>query len=319
LRYQCERAESDYFARWRNILSTRSAIQRDPLRAKVLDFARVQEDFPDYRSHDQAQVKLWETLMRGYADSLASNLFDDFLEELYDCQHILVAFGAPRLDPRLLSRILGAGTVAVFLNVGVSKRGFVAPATVGYLQIDLANAHKRIPETVDKLRREFAFESFGRSALHELIKIFVRFISRAVELKEDGKLDEATIHLIVALEILFAERRNIAESTTERAAALVSLNRDLALSEISRILNELYEKRSRYVHQGRSSTSTEEINYSLELVKSILETLLRLQKEPIRCTGEYIKLWLEHLDFAAKSLVVGRRLDPKERDIVLGF
>jgi hypothetical protein len=318
LRYQCEQAQSDYFVRWEPSLRHQSAVQRDPLRIRVLDIPRIQQRFGSPETKDKVLVALWGTILDGYFGALASRFFESFVDELYDFQHVLVAFGAPRLDPRFFSRVLGANMVAVFLGIGEEKAGFVAPAVIGQLRIDLVNAHKRIPQTIHALREEFEFEGFDGSALHELIHLFVKFVSRSTELRDETNYDEAILQLIVALEIVFARRQNIAESTTERAAAIISTASRLSFTNVCDVLGELYDKRSRYVHQGHRAVNSDEVDALLLLIRPVLVALMKLQTDPQRRTKESIEAWLVHLDFASKSLLVGRDLDEKDRAIVLG-
>jgi hypothetical protein len=116
LRYQCERAQSDYCVRWEPLLRHQSAVQRDPLRIRVLDIPRIQKRFGSPETRDKVLVALWGEILDGYFGALASRFFESFVDELYDFQDVLVAFGAPRLDPRFFSRALGANMVAVFLE-----------------------------------------------------------------------------------------------------------------------------------------------------------------------------------------------------------
>jgi hypothetical protein len=46
---------------------------------------------------------------------------------------------------------------------------------------------------------------------------------------------------------------------------------------------------------------------------------MRLQADLRHRTKESIQRWLSHLDFAAKSLAVGRELEEKDQVVVLGF
>lgn len=196
--------------------------------------------------------------------------------------------------------------------------GFVAPAVIGRLQINLPNAHERIPQTTHLLKEEFEFEEFDGSALHELVRLFVKFVSRATELRDEASYDEALLQLIVALEIVFAKRQNIAESTTERAAAVISTGSRLSFTNVCDALGDLYEKRSQYVHQGHRSVSSDEAEALLLLIRPVLWALMKLQTDPQRRTKESIEAWLVHLDFASKSLLAGRDLDEKDRAFVLG-
>ena len=142
-------------------------------------------------------------------------------------------------------------------------------------------------------------------------------MSRATELRDEASYDEALLQLIVALEIVFAKRQNIAD-TTERAAAVISTGSRLSFTNVCDALGDLYEKRSRYVHQGHRSVSSDEAEAVLLLIRPVLWALMKLQTDPQRRTKESIEAWLVHLDFASKSLLAERDLDEKDRAFVLG-
>src|SRR5262245_18654073 len=91
-------------------------------------------------------------------------------------------------------------------DVGASRFGFVAPTGHGPLAMDLANAHERIPAALLELKDKYDFEQFDGSPLHGSIKLFASFVARARRHQINDRTDEALLHFVIALELIFGER-----------------------------------------------------------------------------------------------------------------
>lgn len=92
-------------------------------------------------------------------------------DELLEAQDALVTMGAPYLDPQPFTSAFGGMQVAVFLRVGSGTDGFVAPASPGFIGLDLANAHERVPKARGELRDRYGFEAFDASPLHGTLRL----------------------------------------------------------------------------------------------------------------------------------------------------
>jgi hypothetical protein len=148
-------------------------------------------------------------------------LFNAFWAELVTAQDALLALGAAYFDPQTVrSSIFRNQQVAVFLNLGAAKTGYVAPAGVGFVHIDLANIHVQVPQLLDKLKEQYGFRQFDTSPLHSSIRLFASFVARARRHQLSGHTDEALLHFIIALELIFGVREPIQRSVAERVGLL---------------------------------------------------------------------------------------------------
>jgi hypothetical protein len=112
--------------------------------------------------------------------------------------------GAPFFDTRALampSGVIKSQRVAIFLNIGRSKAGFVAPSGMGPLLLDVAGIHERVPKVLKELREVYHIERFDNSPLHRSIRLFADFVARARR-----HSNEALLHYVIALERVFGER-----------------------------------------------------------------------------------------------------------------
>lgn len=157
LKYNCEKASSDYFSRYERLIHGAWAIERAPRKVRVFDIERMRSSVfgtASILSNRQSwELRAWEAIVEGYFSLQNSVLFDDFWTELVSAQIPLVALGAPFFDARPLASFVRSQQIAVFLNLGPERQGFVAPrgSSPQLVTVDLANAHERIPKAVKEL------------------------------------------------------------------------------------------------------------------------------------------------------------------------
>jgi hypothetical protein len=165
LAYNCEKAESDFYARYRDKLANAWTVERRPLGVTVLDIPRIRKAIFGSAIHrltrSDWELQAWQSIVDGYFSLQNNSLFELFQTELVSVQSALLTLGAPFFDPRplqMLSGVFRAHRVAVFLNLGEEKAGFVAPGGTGPLLINLGGMNERIPSVVKDLKESYAFE-----------------------------------------------------------------------------------------------------------------------------------------------------------------
>ena len=201
LEYNCERAGSDFYVRYRDSLANAWAIEREPRKARVLDIPQIREVIfgspIDRIARQDWELQAWESIVDDYFFLHNTVLFDEFQAELVSAQSILLAAGSPFFDTRslyMLSSVIKTHRVAVYLNLGTGKIGFVAPGGMGPLLIDVAGIHERVPNLLKELRKSYGFERFDDSPLHRSIKLFADFVARGRRHEIDSRPNEALLH-----------------------------------------------------------------------------------------------------------------------------
>ena len=153
---------------------------------------------------------LGNALTRGYFSVQNQVLFEQFWMELITAQDALLALGANYFDPQAVrASIFQNQQVAVFLNLGASRTGHVAPAGIGFINIELANMHDQVPRLLNQLKAEYGFRQFDDLPFHSSIKLFASFVARARRHQLSGRAEEALLHFIIALELMFGVRETI--------------------------------------------------------------------------------------------------------------
>jgi hypothetical protein len=224
----------------------------------------------------------------------------------------LLALGAAYFDPQTVRSIFRNQQVAVFLNLGAARTGYVAPAGVGFIHIDLANIHVRVPQLLDELKKQYRFEQFDASPLHRSIKLFASFVARARRHQLSGHIDEALLHFIIALELIFGVREGIQRSVAERVALITFRHAGRSFEQQRGWINKIYDLRSRYVHEGAKLADETPVDEMYALCEQVFRCLLRLQAahpEASQREKETLARWLSLLDFLSKGLIAGKEID----------
>jgi hypothetical protein len=108
------------------------------------------------------------------------------------------------------------------------------------------------------LREELGYSGLeGKTSFEQALKSFCRMLQRANRHEENRQLDEAYLHFMIALDLVFGLDGKSTESVSRRTAALVYRQRGLASKEQFVRLQKLYKRRSDYVHRGESVSKKE--------------------------------------------------------------
>jgi hypothetical protein len=327
LRYNSKKAGSDYYSRYRDRLANSWAVEREPRKTKVFDIPHIREEILgasiNVLTRQQWEFQACNSIVDGYFSLQNSVLFEQFLTELVSAQSILLALGAPFFDSRslyMLSGIIRTHRVAIFRNLGARKEGFVAPGGMGPLFIDVAGIHERVPRVLRELRESYGFERFDDSPLHRSMKLFADFVARARRHEIDHHPNEALLHYVIALELIFGERQTIQKSVSERVGLITFRENRRSFEQQRDWIDKIYNMRSRYVHDGIEVTDEEQIDQLRRLCEQTFRCLLRLQAaHPHRLLkGENVlAAWLRELDYLVAGFGAGKQ--PAETQLAETF
>lgn len=304
IKYQSERAGSDFADRYAESLVGRYAISRPAVPVRVVDgWSSVNLAWPLARPTGQGS--LIYRLTDRYFHLLSAAYFDEFWGLFDDVQDILVAAGAPYLDQRGLRTYFTNQQFTIFLNCGRHRAGWVAP-NGGMIKVDWCNVHDRIPKKLSELRTEYAFDGLKDAESHNLLRQFSKFFARGKRHLLDGRSDEGFLHLIIALDLALGDKQQSTAKITKRAAALVSRSSGSRYEDEERKIRDLYGQRSRYVHEGRSVSEDKLVEVE-RVCEVVLKSLLRLQAK----TGDAgrVATWQKDLDYVVGAIEAGRPLE----------
>jgi hypothetical protein len=316
LKYQCERAGSDYYARYASLLKQTSSIERSPKNVTILDIEYAQTRLFDDAFNIDAQGLLPRVaaVLDGYFGFLNGVLFEDFLPEFIASQDVTVSLGAPFVDPESMLGIVGFQQVAIFMNFG--KHGFVAPRGPGIIQVDLANAHVRVPQALQELEGRFGYHGTENAPFYQTLKLYCSFVARAKRHLIAGRLDEALLHAVIAMELVFADRATPLRSFVERVAVLTHESFGRTFLDQRTWIDGIYDTRSRYVHAGHSNVQESQLEDLFELCKLLTRRMLRAAA----ASGDKpdaLAAWLAELDYLAKAYLASKT--PSASDLAAAY
>lgn len=128
----------------------------------------------------------------------------------------------------------------------------------------------------------------------------------------NGLLAEALLHFIIALELIFGVRETIQKSVSERFALITFRHVKRSFDEQRNWINNAYDLRSRYVHEGSNLAGSAPVAELYALCQEIFRCLLRLQTAhslPAQRGKETLARWLSLLDFLSKGIIAGKSID----------
>ena len=145
-----------------------------------------------------------------------------------------------------------------------------------------------------------------------LIQGIARSISRSWTHAYEGRLDEAFLFMIIALEQVFSERSATTQAVASRTAVVTYRALQKQFGEAQKMLLQLYDKRSRLVHGGKP-VEYADFECANEVAKCVLETLLRLSCEladDSELDAETThRDWLKKLDFIKAAIEAGESIE----------
>jgi len=181
---------------------------------------------------------------------------------------------------------------------------------MGPLLVNIAAIHERVPRVLKELRETYGVDRFDDSPLHRSIKLFADFVARARRHEIDGHINEALLHYVIALELIFGEQQAIRKSVSERVAIITYRENGRSFLQQQKWMDGIYELRSRYIHKGVELTDEPQLEQLRVLCEQIFRCLLRLQAAHPRHESrgeEVLTAWFRELDFLVAGMAARRQ------------
>ena len=300
LAYRIQKAGSDYFVRDEPNLTNRLAIERAPFTTKVFDWTTFQ------RAHSSS-AEMIADLAEHYFNYLSLAHRDALFEALLECQHLLIAAGAPYLNERLLQQLPNGITISIFQEIGISKTGFVCPigssdsVMLQHALFNIAIATLKIPPVLQRLSTDFGVTELNDSEVHQTIKTYSLFLSKAWRYISDGHEDEGFLHSIIALDLLFGDANASTDKVSSRTAIVTHHALQMSFEDAKKQVKAIYGARSKYVHNGKA-VDPHLIEPTRIHCIEVLNCLLRLQNAPSSCAAWTATRWIARLDYLIGSI-----------------
>ena len=223
---------------------------------------------------NQANNLLVQFLYNYFLDSITKIYFDDFKKLLQERQDLLVSMGAcisPTGESGLLLGIENTH-LSVFLNYSDGSSGWVYPGVVTK-NIDIVkNANERTNTAHKYFSKISGADVDAEFPGKKAYSTYCRFLSLAGEYSDKNN-NLATLHYVIALDLMLGTKGQSTSSVAERSAIIVYQALGISFDEACRQIKQLYDQRSKYVHEGET-IETELRNKSYHLCKIIAATFI---------------------------------------------
>ena len=290
------------------------AIYREAQSTKVIDFNQI--GFKGRQAPDACN------LIQSYFDDLSRVLFEDFWQKHMETQHLSAAAGACLLDRALLEALPGTTWLSVFW-------GFKLLFGTGMISLITENRHYKDTLTMRvnsfgaelaeaKRRMELELTAHlgpGPHRVYPSLQNFARLVARSRELENRGYVDESFTLLVVAMELVLAERDSISTTLSRRAGALLAVSDDQDFKASVNSVLRLYDARSKFVHQGEA-ISPDSLKALQEVCRTVFFAAYRSQVRFTEGDGDNWKSkWVSVLDYISACFDAGVTVDSRAASI----
>jgi len=148
------------------------------------------------------------------------------------------------------------------------------------------------------------------------MKTFCKFVTKGYRYLEQNNKDEGFLHFVIALDLIFGDKEESTKTICNRCAVLTFEQNGNTFEEQKKLLNILYDGRSKYVHAGES-VKPHLIQEVKKLCIQILYVLLRLQNikaTPIKLLT--IDQWKKQLNYAYTAVEAGQPISDELKRLV---
>jgi len=301
LNYQSKRAGSNFFDLYSSELAkSRLTLTRDFIQVPVIPWQTFKAPVSD----------MWiPHLVEDYYHSISVVQLGLMLRELADEQEITKALGGGTFDPELLFREVGRWHIAVFLDIGKRKMGWVTSDRTGDRTLSFGGVSKAVTGTSHVLRLHFGLADSNVERCHPLLQQFFRFLAVAQDHRQADRVSEAFLHLVIALDLVFGEKDKSTSSVSDRVAVLSHRGLGVSFDDARKRVKHVYDRRSKYVHEGKSPSESdwEEALKICEVVAfAILRRFRRIGQAPDPNDN-----WLKRIDLVTATHEGGCPIDPE--------
>lgn len=294
-------------------LAGKAALERERFSTRVLNCDTL-------LAEDWAATNQNDDLPAAVQDAYYSAVFEHHIEQIPGLLRrnllVLEAGALVHFDIESLFGAVFGQRIGLFqwLSATGRQRTWAVLSSVSGLNINLVPPDL-LTECRLWLREVIGFSNLDLARpLDRTIDTFCTLLQRAHQHRMGGRGDEAALHFVIALDFVLGTEGRSAESVAERAAVVAHRPLGRSVQDQVRRVKQLYDARSKYVHEGRP-IPVEEIKEAEQVAMEVLWALLTVSaKETLSNTSE----WLRKINYVAAALKDGRPI-PEAEFAVLGM
>ena len=271
----------------------RLAVQRDPYDLKIFNWN--EEKLLTTMRRKWSIKEILECLVDAYYQAIFSQFILNVRTEISDQMLVLEAASMVSDHSDIVEEFL-SNTFGLF--VMDTKEGWAVMSRKDQLHFNTtpASAYSNCREW---LVRELGFIDFEvGKLLDETASRYCGFLRRAQRHRLLGGFDEAFLHFVVALDLLFGQRSGLADSVAGRTATVTHKALGHEWRDQRKRVQKLYDARSRYVHEG-ASPSEQDLREAEDICLEVLWALLKTCAQNQILNADE---WLKGIDYVQAAM-----------------
>lgn len=247
LEHVCEHAGSDYFQKYGSEFKNCTAAMRRMKNIKILDFNGSRLAL---RNYVQQQQELGHRLLDDIHSDIAEGYWEQFRSDMVRQQAVMSAAGVGGVSPKVFWQLQIMGKFVAVFSRELPGRGWVVPNTSA---VHMTRAN---PTAMDKARSQVSallhLDDWGKFGLDDSIQLYCEYLQAAAEHKEEGRVEEALLHTVFALDLLLGGEAEEPLTTllADRVGLLSHRSLEMNATDVIKFVKDTYSMRSRYVHRG---------------------------------------------------------------------
>lgn len=168
-----------------------------------------------------------------------------------------------------------------------------------------------LDELLTTLAQSFDLARIESSPLFPLINEIARSISRGWTHAYNGRQDEAFLFMVISLEQVFSDSIATTQTLAKRTAVVCHREHGISFDVMRRKVVDLYDKRSRIVHDGESP-DVDSFFALQDIATNVLKSLLRFAGRAgsgdDNDTRNVHAKWLKLIDFIGSAIEAGQNV-----------
>lgn len=303
--YKCQKTGSDYYELYGAELADKPCLARKRFSAIIINFHEVIQGISLNKQHDYIDKCLL------YFESVSNSFFEKFWNDFSEQQDVQISAGLGVIHERYFKERAGSQTISIFLKIPVhgKNNGYVVPLQIGTFQLSMTKDFaSNITKLRTSLKEEYFYDNNRDEEIIQTFKIFSKFVAKAYRYLDDKKADEGFLHFIIALDLVFGDKNESTQTVSKRTALLTYSDSKTDYFNHKKKINEMYDLRSKYVHQG-ISVANSIIDETKNICLVVFYSILRVNKYWVNKEESFtIDLWKKKIDLACSSLEAGVEL-----------
>jgi hypothetical protein len=302
LNSRCRRSGSDFYSRYQNRLKGRVALRSPEFKVNVIDFTGIGLILGLSRS------RKWNSLVLHYFELTARIHLEDMWVHLTETQICHSPFDAHIIDPANFKNDLVkfSETITVYL---FKEYGYIVPE-VKVLTFNQIGSQDEAALRFKEHFKKYGINEIGNTELGRDIKVCARFCDESQRYLKARRYNDAVLYANICLEYLFSEKTETLKYVSKRCAILTYLRMGGDYNSCLKELKQLYDSRSRFVHDGEDVTHESAVRI-FEYARETLRALLVLHTNKDNHQTGFREKWIKNLDFIAAGFDAGNNFENK--------